>query len=122
MTKVKIATEKEAQKVFEEKYDRVVKGPPRGSSLIAEKEGAVVIFDSHGIVVPDTRIARCGCGRKVKLYLAQQIPPIWVGRCGRCRGLHVRGERTTVENMTEAQKRAWWKKAKETRKHRAFKP
>jgi len=118
MTKVKRASEEEIQKEYIEKYDKVLQAPTIGEGIKYEKEGAILVLDEHGLLqLPDFREVKCSCGRKLKIYLAQKIPPVWANRCPRCRGLHFRGETQTIENATEQQKRQWLKKAKETRRH-----
>ncbi len=112
--------EKEAQRIYEEKYGQVIQAPH--SSLEFTKQSAVIITGSDGeTIVPDFRDFRCTCKRKFRIYLAQKKPvPVWAGTCPRCHGHHWRGEADAVSIASDSQLRRWLKKAKETKRHGTF--
>ena len=112
--------EREAQRIYEEKYGQVVQAP--NSTFEITRQSAVILRGKDGeIMLPDSRDFRCTCRRKFRIYLAQKVPvPVWAGSCPRCRGKHWRGEKNEVAQASDKQLKVWLRKANETKSRGIF--
>jgi len=67
-------------------------------------------------ILPEFRLVKCRCGRKLKAWLASRNPSVWIGRCPRCKGVHTLGDVDAIEKADRRQKREWIRKTKQMKK------
>ena len=71
-------------------------------------------------MLPLSRLVKCICGRKFKIWLASNEPQVWIGACPRCKGLQLAGSATELKKADRKQIREWLRRAKQTKKKKHF--
>jgi len=109
------------EKDFEERYAEYAETPIVDTGDFYYKrrvEGGRIFVDptTGEPILPEFRPVKCRCGRKLKAWLASRNPPVWIGRCPRCKGEHTLGDVDAVEKASKRQRKEWLRKAKEMKK------
>jgi len=109
------------EKEFEERYVEWAGTPIQDTGDFFYKhrvDGLELFIDptTGEAILPEFRLVKCRCGRKLKIWLGSKNPPVWAGRCPRCKGGHYIGDVDAIEKADRRQKREWLRKAKQMKK------